>query len=143
MALRSTALGLNGAVAAPYGFLQGVGPSAFVFVPQQGIALSSLNVTSNVVALTGINSSSPLTVTLSGDASAEYSKNGGAWSTGSTTAVNGDQFQLRVDASSSYNTTVQAILTVDEVVGIFLVTTLRSPAAAAQGRHLTRLHWRR
>lgn len=128
MTLR-TRLGLYGGPAAPYPSELGEGPDPFAFTAQYGVALSAANVTSNVVIMSGIADS--VNVSLSGDASAEYSKNGGAWVTGDTTAVNGDEFQLRVDASASYKTGVTAVLTAGDEVGIFLVETLRDPNATA------------
>lgn len=137
-----TRLALYGGIAAPYAFELFEGPNAFAFTAQSGIALSAANVTSETVVLGGISES--LVVTLGGDGSAEYSKNGGGWSTAATTAVNGDTFALRVDASASYNTPVSAVLTVGTITGTFTVRTLRDPSLAqAATAKITRLHARR
>lgn len=139
---RRTHLSLYGSVRrVPY-FLAGAIPDPFEFVSQYGVALSTLNVTSNTITLTGLGE--PVTVTLSGDGSAEYSKNGGGWATAPTTGDSGDTFAVRLDASGSYSTGVECTLDVGGVTSTFAVVTLADPSVTVQrGLHLTRLHARR
>lgn len=138
---RKTHLSLYGGVRrVPY-FLAGAIPDPFEFVSQFGVALSTLNVTSNTITLTGLGE--PVTVTLSGDGSAEYSKNGGGWATAPTTGDSGDTFALRLDASASYSTGVAATLDVGGVQGTFIVVTLADPSAVvAAVQYRSRLHAR-
>lgn len=121
-------------------------PDPFELGSQVGIALSTADVLSNIITVSGLGVSVTADVTLSGDASAEYQKNGGAWATIATTAVDGDTFRVRVDASASYNSTVFGILQIGFRSDTFQVTTLRDPAAVTTGgaaRKISRLHGRR
>lgn len=140
--MSNSRLSLYGGIAVPYAFQQFAGPSAFLFTPFQGATLEQADIESNIITLGGITGDA-LAVSISGDASATYSKNNSAFVSSATTAVNGDTFQLRLTASASYNTTVQAVLTVGEVVGTFLVTTIRDPNAVVAVSFLSRLHSRR
>ena len=138
---RTTHLSLYGSVRrVPY-FLAGSVPDAFSFTAVSGVALSATDVESNIVTLTGLGE--PVTVSVSGDASVEYRKNGGAWATIATTGDSGDTFQLRLDASASYNTGVSGFLDVGGFVAEFQVTTLRQVIAPTTRAPRTRLHSRR
>ncbi len=118
-------------------------PEAFPFGSQSGVALGTLNVTSNVVTISGLTITANFS--LSGDATAEYSQNSGPWSTASGTCVQGDTFALRVDASGSYSTAVSATLTINGVPSSFVVTTLADPSLVPvfSGAKVSRLHIRR
>lgn len=105
-------------------------PEAFPFGAQTGITLSTTDVTSNTVTMAGLTITANFS--LAGDASAEYSQNGGAWLTAPSTCVDGDTFAVRLDASASYDTTVSCTLTVNGVDSIFFVTTEIDPALIPQ-----------
>src|SRR5690349_6852713 len=60
------------------------------------------------------------TVTILGG---NYSKNGGAYASTATTAVNGDVFAVQHVSSASYNTAVQTVLTINNQSGTFTSTT--------------------
>lgn len=107
----------------------------FTFPDRAGQAQSAANVESGNVTFTNVDGTQ--NVTFSGDASLEWSKNGGAWSTGSTTVVSGDTLNLRLDASASYLTQVSAVVTVgsgaNAVTDTYAVITIPDPAAAVAG----------
>ena len=107
----------------------------FTFSDRAGQALSATNVESGAVTLTNVDGTQ--NVTFSGDASLEWSKNGGVWSTGSTTVVSGDTLNLRLDASASYLTQVSAVVTVgsgaNAVSDTYAVITIPNPATPADG----------
>ncbi len=112
----------------------------FTYFPAYNTARSATNVTSNTITLTNVVGTQ--NVTFSGDASLEWSKNGGGFTTGSTTAVTNDTFAIRLDASAEYSTSVTGTMTVgsggNARAGTYSVITLPDPAANAgtglQGR---------
>lgn len=118
-------------------------PNAFDLGARGGVNPESAQVESSVITVGGLGETA--TVTLSGDSSAEYQKNGGAWATAPTTAVNGDTFRVRVNASAAYNATTFAILTVGDFTDTFTVRTMKDPNAVplTVGVQITRLHSRR
>lgn len=105
---------------------------AFSYTDQVAVALSTTNVESGAVTFTNVTGTQ--TVTFTGDASLEWSKNAGVWSTGATTIVSNDTINLRLDASASYLTAVTGVVTVGSGVtsrtGSFAVVTLVDPADA-------------
>jgi hypothetical protein len=86
-------------------------PNAFGFTDQTGVALNSLR-SSNTITISGINSSTPVSV--SGGGGAQISINGGAWGT-SGNISNNQTLQVRQTASSSTGTTLTATVTVGGV----------------------------
>lgn len=95
----------------------GAAPDAFTFTDQTGVALSTV-VTSNTVTLSGIESA--LNVTISGGT---YSKNGGAYTSAATTAVNGDTFNVRHTSAAAVSSIVNTTLTVGSYSEVFSSTT--------------------
>lgn len=119
-------------------------PDEFELGSVGGLELSAADVQSDLITVSGLGQS--VSVTLSGDASAEYQKNGGVWATAPTTAVNGDTFRVRVDASAAYNATTFATLTIGDLSDTFTARTKTDPNAVVAGvlkRKISRLHLRR
>jgi hypothetical protein len=102
-------------------------PDAFSFSDQTGVARSSV-VTSNTITVTGINTAA--TVTVSGG---NYSKNGGAYTSASTTANVNDTFSVRHTSSSSYATNKSTTLTIGGVSDVFTTTTESQTTNATYG----------
>ncbi|MGI9213425.1 MAG: hypothetical protein ACR2HF_13215, partial [Methylococcaceae bacterium] len=71
------------------------------------------------ITITGINPASPISIS-----GGSYSVNGGAFTDQAGTVNNGDQVQVRLTASSRFNTTTQATLTVGGVSDTFSVATV-------------------
>ena len=101
-------------------------PNSFDFTNQTGVTRSSTRTSANTVTIAGMDSGASATVTVSGGT---YSKNGGSYTTASTTASNGTTFILRHTSSSSYSTNTTTTLTVGGVSGSFVSTTEAAPAA--------------
>lgn len=97
-------------------------PDPFPFAAQSGVTRSA-TITSNSVAITGINAAATVTV-----ANGSWSKNGGAFGTSAGTVVAGDTVQVRHTASVNYATVTQTTLTVGGVSEIFSSTTEATPA---------------
>lgn len=94
-------------------------PDAFTFTDQTGVAVNTL-VTSNTVTITGINYTTPVSVTGTG---AQISINGGAWGT-SGTITNGQTLAVRLTSSSSMTTTMTATVNVGGVTDVWSVATV-------------------
>lgn len=92
-------------------------PSAFTFTDVTGTELSTVT-ESNTITVAGINVS--VAVTISGG---EYSKNGGAYTSSTGTALVGDTFKVRVTTSGSYLTATNSTLTIGGVSDTFTATT--------------------
>jgi hypothetical protein len=95
-------------------------PNAFSFSDQTGVATSFLT-SSNTITITGINSSTPVSV--SGGGSPQISINGGAWGT-SGNIDNGQSLQVRLTSSASYDTTLSATVDVGGVTDQWDVATI-------------------
>jgi Outer membrane protein beta-barrel domain len=78
---------------------------------------------SNPITVTGITSPAAISVT----SGAQYSINGGAFTSAPGTVQAGDQVIVQVTAPSTYNTTVSAVLTIDGVNASYSVTTGGQP----------------
>ena len=63
------------------------------------------------------------TLTLTGDSSAQFKINSGSFQTGSATVVTGDTFTVKMTSSSSQGTTVNCVVTVNNVSDTFSITT--------------------
>ena len=100
-------------------------PNAFDFTNQPGVTRSSTRTSANTVTIAGMDSGVSTAVTVSGGT---YSKNGGSYTSASTTASNGTTFKLRHTSSSSYSTNTTTTLTVGGVSGSFVSTTEAAPA---------------
>ncbi len=95
-------------------------PNSFMFESISNAALST-EYTSNTIVVSGINTA----VTISID-SAEYSVNGSAFTSASTTVNSGDEVVVQLTSSAEFETSVSATLTIGGVSDTFLVTTLAS-----------------
>jgi hypothetical protein len=99
-----------------------VTPDAFSFTDQTDVALSAV-IESNVIAVTGIEYPSPISVT-----GGEYAINGGTYTSVAGTVSNGDTVRVRQTSSAAYVTTTVATVTIGGVSDTFNVTTV--PALA-------------
>ena len=103
-------------------------PNAFTFTDVPNVSRNSTN-TSDDITISGMGTGDTATVSLSGTAgSKQYSKNGGAYTSSSGTAQNGDTFAVRGTASGSYSSTVTVILTVGSTADTYSITTEGEPA---------------
>lgn len=93
-------------------------PNAFSFSDQTNAALSTL-MTSNSITISGINTTTPVSVTGTG---AQISINGGGWVT-SGTITNGQTLTVRLTSSASFNTAMTATVNVGGVTDGWSVTT--------------------
>ena len=92
------------------------------FNPVTGAANSSAQI-SNPITVTGITSPATISVT----SGAQYSINGGAFTSAPGTVQAGNQVRVLVTAPSTYSTTATAVLTVDGVNTQYTVTTGPQP----------------
>ncbi len=92
-------------------------PNSFSFTDVNGATAATLYV-SNTVTISGINA--PATTTITGG---EYSINGGAYASTSTTVSNSDTVAVRQTSSSSYATPQDVVLTIGGVSDTYTVTT--------------------
>lgn len=92
-------------------------PNAFTFTAQTGVAVNTL-ATSNTVAISGIDSPAPVSIT-----NGEYSINGGTFTISPGNITNGQTVAVRRTSSSSNSTAVTAVLNIGGVNGTFSVTT--------------------
>lgn len=93
-------------------------PDPFYFVDLIGQELSTL-LESNPILISGINIPSPISIV-----GGEYEKNNsGVWTSSAGTVVDGDSVIVRRTSSASYNTQVDATLTVDSYSDTFSITT--------------------
>lgn len=96
-------------------------PNAFDFTPNVTNAALSTLTTASAVTITGINTTTPVSV--SGTGSPQISINGGAWVT-SGTITNGQTLAVRLTSSPSFNTILTATVDVGGVTDAWSVTTL-------------------
>ncbi len=95
-------------------------PDAFVFSDVTS-ALTATLYTSNTITISGINTASPVNITGSG---AEYSINGGAFTSASGTISVWNTIQVRLTSSSANSTTTTATLNIGWVSEWYILTTL-------------------
>jgi prepilin-type N-terminal cleavage/methylation domain-containing protein len=93
-------------------------PDAFVFTDITGASTGTLYV-SNTVTISGINTSTPLSIT-----SGSYSKNGAAYTSSAGNVQNGDTVTVRNTSSSSFWASVNTTLNIGGVTDIFTISTL-------------------
>jgi hypothetical protein len=86
-------------------------------------ATNSSSQISNPITVTGITSPAAISVT----SGAEYSINGGAFTSAPGTVQAGDQVTVQITAPSAYNTTATAVLTIGGVSATYSVTTGAQP----------------
>ncbi|GAB6096776.1 hypothetical protein JCM14469_30290 [Desulfatiferula olefinivorans] len=94
-------------------------PDTFSFVDQTGVETDTL-ITSNEITVTGINSETPISIS---GADGMYSVNGGSYTSASGIVNNGDTVSVQLTSSASYDSSVNAALTIGGVSGTFTVTT--------------------
>ena len=99
-------------------------PTQFTLTDITGATRSTVY-TSNQIIVAGINSAATVTIT-----NGTYSKNGGAYTSNSGTAVLGDTFTVRHTSSASYSTAVSTVLTIGGVSDTYTTTTLADPGDA-------------
>ena len=95
-------------------------PNPFAFTDVTNASFST-QYASSAVAVTGINS--PTAISVSGDATAQYSVNGGAFTSSAGTVNNGDTVQARLTSANAYVTRKDAVVTIGGVSDTFSVTT--------------------
>jgi YVTN family beta-propeller protein len=95
-------------------------PDAFSFAAQTGVVPNSA-ITSNAVTLTGLATSTGISIT--GGSNAQYSVNGGPYTAGPGVVVNGNTVKVQQTSSSLGNTATTVTLTVGGVSEVFSVTT--------------------
>lgn len=92
-------------------------PDPFAFAPQSGAVPGSI-ATSTAVAVTGINSPSPIAIT-----GGRYSVNGAAYTATTATVSPNDAVTVQLTAAPTFATTTTATLTIGGVSADFVVTT--------------------
>jgi hypothetical protein len=92
-------------------------PDPFEFTEVGGVTPLA-EVQSNEITVSGINAPAPISID-----EGEYSIDGGPWTLKAGTVQDGARVRIRVIAAGTYETTVQATLTIGGVSSTFLVTT--------------------
>jgi hypothetical protein len=119
----ATAMLTVGGKASPFKVTTGAEPVLQgTFTPVTGATNSSTQ-TSNAITVSGITSPAVITVT----GGAQYSINGGPFTSAPGTVQAGDRVTVRLTAPSSYATTVTSTVTIDGVTSRFSVTTGQQP----------------
>lgn len=107
-------------------------PDPFTFTDQTNVALSTI-IESNTVTISGIDTVTPISVT-GGEYAVDAGSGFGAFTSTSTTVVDGDQVKVRHTSSSSYNTIVTTTLTVGGVSDTFTTTTVNASSHPTQNK---------
>ena len=107
-------------------------PSPFSFTPLNNVDLSSVQV-SNAITVDNTNVPSPISVS----SGAEYSINGGPFTSIPGVVSPGAQVQVQVTAASNFNTAVSPVLTIGGVDSTFTVTTGARPVVQGAFTPLT------
>ena len=97
-------------------------PNGFTFVALNNVDPATMQV-SNAITVTGTN----VPTTISVSSGAEYSINGGAYTSTPGVVAPGAMVTVRVTSSSSYSTPVSVVLTIGGVPATFTVTTEAQP----------------
>jgi hypothetical protein len=93
-------------------------PDSFSFIDQTNVAFGAV-VISNAITVNGINTATPISIN-----NGEYRINGGAFTNSAGQVSNGDTVEIRLTASTTGSTTVEATLTVGGISDIFSVSTV-------------------
>jgi|GEM_PF-1715099 len=101
-------------------------PDQFTFTDQTDVPVSSVR-TSNTITVSGINSATSISITSCTGTNCEYQINGGSWTSGAGTVLNGDTVTVRQTSSASYSTTTDLTLDIGGVTDTFSVTTIAPP----------------
>jgi hypothetical protein len=107
-------------------------PSAFSFTPLVNVDPSSVQI-SNSIAVANTDVPSPISVSVG----AQYSINGGAFTSVAGVVSPGAQVQVQLTAASGYGTSDSAVLTIGGVASTFMVTTGAQPALQGSFAALT------
>ncbi len=118
----ATAVLTIGGTPSNFAVTTGAEPVLGSFTAVTGAATSSTHI-SNPITVTGITSPAAISIT----SGAQYSINGGAFTSAAGTIQPGNQVRVQVTAQSTYNTTATAVLTVDGVNITYSVTTAPQP----------------
>lgn len=102
-------------------------PDSFTFTPLTNVAPSSVQV-SNPITVTGTN----VPTTISVSSGAEYSVNGGPFTSTPGVVAPGAQIRVRVTAPSAYGTSATAVVTIGGVSSSFVVSTPAQPPPPPQ-----------
>ena len=95
-----------------------VTPNDFTFIDENNVPLNTFKL-SNIITVASVEI--PVPVTVSGGS---YTKNGGAYTTVTGSAQNGDYFQVAHTSSGSYSTATNTTLTIGGVSDTYTTTTL-------------------
>jgi uncharacterized repeat protein (TIGR01451 family) len=98
-------------------------PDAFTFTPLNNVGLATVQV-SNPIAISGTN----VPTTISVSKGAEYSVNGGPYTSTPGVVAPGAHVTVRVVSSALYSTTSTAVVTIGGVSSKFVVTTKPQPS---------------
>jgi hypothetical protein len=105
-------------------------PNGFTLNAAPGVALSS-TVTSNTITVTGITAAIAVDISVTGDASSQYSVNGGAYTSAAGTVVLNDTVTVRHTSAATNNTAASTVLHIggvsdatNSVTGTFSSTTV-------------------
>lgn len=127
--------GLMAAIAALPAAPADTTPNAFSFTAATGV-IPSATATSNTVQISGINTSTPISIS-----GGEYQINGGSWVSTVGSIVNGNTVAVRGTASASLLTTTGPVLTIGGVSATFSITTANSNELVVNGGFDTDTIW--
>jgi hypothetical protein len=99
-------------------------PDQFTFTDQTGAALSTV-ITSNIITVTGITSTTPISIT-----GGTYSINDGPYTSADGTVNPEDTVAVQQTSSESHSTTTDATLTIGGISDTFSVTTISGSSGA-------------
>jgi uncharacterized protein YdeI (BOF family) len=102
-------------------------PDQFTFTDQTGAALSTV-ITSNTITVSGITSTTPISIT-----GGTYSINGGPYTSADGTVNPEDAVTVQQTSSESHSTTTDATLTIGGISDTFSVTTIRGSNSSSSG----------
>lgn len=109
-------------------------PDAFSFTDVTGADVSTVY-PSNAITVAGIDTPTDITI----DGAGEYRINGGSWVASLGSVANGDQVEVRLTSSASYETPVSTTLTIGGVSDTFTVTTEADPVSTVFPERVTAL----
>ena len=98
-------------------------PDAFTFTDAVNSDLAATQ-TSNTITVSGLSEGVILEALITGDASSEVQKNGGAWGSGPLSVSNGDELTVRHTSAPTNLTEVSTTLTIGTVSDTFTSTTI-------------------
>ncbi len=102
-------------------------PAQFIFTDQTDVALSTV-ITSNSITVTGITSTTPISIT-----GGTYSINGGPYTSADGTVNPDDTVTVQQTSSESYSTTTDATLIIGGISDTFSVTTISGSSGGGGG----------